>query len=209
MGQRRASFLRLPAEIRLEIYAFVFYRPCPTAVRYNWISKFENASHVLRGVDTSLLLVSKQVHVESLPVAYACNTFPWPYQPISVYPPLLRARLNLIQSILIDTDATRLNVTTMYDGDKAQYVANAYPARLRRIIVNSRCPAVETFVAGEKQWGQIIRDLETYGKVPVYWLRPEDEALQRLMEEWYPGRLLAEPWGGDSITLTAWTLYSK
>ena len=100
-------------------------------------------------------------------------------------------------------------MTTMYSGDKAQYVTNVYPARLRRIIVNSRCDGVDTFVAREKNWGQIIRDLEKYGKVPVYWLRPEDQALQRLIEERYPGRLLAEPWGGDSITLKAWTLYSK
>ncbi|MCJ1360281.1 MAG: hypothetical protein MMC33_010285 [Icmadophila ericetorum] len=209
MTHPRASFLGLPLEIRLEIYAFVFYRPCPTAVRYNWILTFTDIAHTLRGININLLLVSKQVHIESLPVAYACNTFPWPYRSISENPPLLRARLNLMKSILIDADATSIHFHTAYLGGKEKYVANAFPPHLRRIIVNSRCTSVETFMEGAKKWGEILSGLEVYGKVPVYWLRPEDMALQQLMEVWYPGRLLAEPWGGNSTTLTAWTLDCK
>lgn len=170
-----ASFLVLPVELRLKIYEHVYWRPCPIYNANSFWFGIKTIKDLLSDVDTSLLLVSKQVYTESLAVALRCNTFYWPSVTRLHYSRALRCQLSNITSILLDTDVL---------SEMAQY-GYGWPllTGLKEIIVNvyvRQWPAIH-FYTWRSSWTELLLQLQAIQSIVVKVLVKEESLADRIL----------------------------
>lgn len=66
------KFLRLPAEIREEVYRYLLVSPKPVMVRAGWMRMYEREKP---GLSTEILRVNQQINTEAVRILYSENAF--------------------------------------------------------------------------------------------------------------------------------------
>lgn len=66
------KFLRLPAEIREEVYRYLLVSPKPVMVRAGWMRMYEREKP---GLNTEILRVNQQINTEAVRILYSENVF--------------------------------------------------------------------------------------------------------------------------------------
>ena len=184
-----SSFLDLPVELRLKIYELVYWRPCPIYNASSFWFGIKTIKDLLSDVDTSLLLVSKQIYTESLAVAVRCNTFYWPSVTRLHCSRALKHQLSNITSILLDTDVL---------SEMAQYGYGWQPlSGLKEIVVNvyvRQWPVVHFYV-WRPRWTELLHQLQATQSIVMKVLVKEASVADRILDGTF--QILIEAESGD------------
>ena len=199
----KCCFLDLPVETRLQIYEMVFYRRLDIDLqRSEDISKLR-AIGWLFDVDTSLLMVKRQICKESMAVAFSCNTFTWQCMPLFFYSISLRYYLRHIKNILVDE--LSLDIMSITNPFNLERDTNEkyFSRRLTRVFVHLRtykrphtslssCAIEELNETGN--WVSVVQYFRSLRNVTVTFLRRgvRIEALDKALEDKFPGCLMTD-----------------